>query len=149
LLIRITTAIAVAALFLAGEATADARGTATVTKRSGVVKTYDHVRIRMLSASSLRITSADGRGSLTIDHAACTFTGDLQRCLPYDISIDQNGARHQLDLERGTLYLNTSDAALPLPHSSAQVGPHSIMLALRTERGTLISITGRIDGELK
>ena len=35
---------------------------------------------------------------------------------------------------------------LPLPHSTRQVPPHSIMLAVRTGRGTLISVTGRIDG---
>jgi hypothetical protein len=128
---------------------ADARGTVTVTKASGVVRTYDHVRIRMFGTSSLRISSADGRGTLTIDHAACSYVGEIQRCLPYRTTLDVNGTKHLLDLERGTLYLNTTAGPLPMPHSSLAVPPYSIVLALRTERGTLISAMGRIDGEPK
>jgi len=147
-LIRTMTALTIFSLILSQEA-AGAHGTVVITKRSGVVKTYEHARIQLLSDSSLQIAAADGHGTLTLDHAACTFVGELQRCLPYEVMIDHDGVKHPMDLERGTLYLNTSDAALPLPHSSGQVAPHSIMLALRTERGTLISVTGRIDGEPK
>jgi hypothetical protein len=139
--------LAIAGLVLVGGATADARGTATVTKRSGVVKTYDGVRIHMLSDAALRITAADGHGSLTIDHAACSFAGELRRCLPYQVTLDQRGAKHLIDLKRGTLYFNTTGEPLQLPHSSSQIPPHSLVLALETERGTLISVTGRIDRE--
>jgi hypothetical protein len=121
----------------------------TVTKASGVVRTYEHVRIHMFGTSSLRISSEDGRGSLTINHAACSYVGEIQRCLPYQITIDQNGEKHLIDLERGTLYLNTTAGPLPMPHSSLAVPADSIVLALRTERGTLISAMGHIDGEAK
>jgi hypothetical protein len=146
LLIRVTTTFALVWLILVSGTGANARGTATITKTSGIVKTYQDVRIHVLSASSLRISSADGRGSLTVDHAACSFAGELQRCLPYQIMFAQDGKNRPVVLERGTLYLNTTDTSLPLPHSTRQVPPHSIMLALRTGRGTLISVIGRIDG---
>jgi hypothetical protein len=133
--IRTTLALSIAATLLWGFGPAAAHGTVTVTKSSGVVKTYDHVRIQMFGASSLRLTSADGRGTLTIDHAACSYSGDIKRCLP--------------DLQRGTVYFNTTDAPLTMRHSSTQVPAHSIVLALRTEKGTLIAAMGRIDGESK
>jgi len=146
LLTRITSVFALAGFVLLGGAMADARGTAEVTKSSGVVKIYDGVRIHMLGDTGLRITSPDGRGSLTIAHAACSFAGELRRCLPYRVMLDQHGVKHLIDLERGTLYLNIAGGPLQLPHSSTQVPPHSIVLALKTERGTLISVTGQIDG---
>ncbi len=149
MLIRSLAALAVAASLFALAGQADARGTVTVTKKSGVVKTYENVRIHLFGTSSIRLTSEDGRGSLTIDHAACSYSGEIQRCLPYQITIDQNGAKHPVDLERGTLYLNTTAGPLPMPHSSLAVPPYSIVLGLRTERGTLISAMGRIDGEPK
>jgi hypothetical protein len=145
LLARITSALAVAGFVFLGGAV-DARGTAAITKSSGVVKTYDGVRIHMLGDSGLRITSPDGHGSLTIAHAACSFAGELRRCLPYRLMLDQHGVKHLIDVERGTLYLNTTGEPLQLPHSSTQIPPHSIVLAVETQRGTLISVTGQIDG---
>ncbi len=147
--IRTTLALSIAATLLWGFGPAAAHGTVTVTKSSGVVKTYDHVRIQMFGASSLRLTSADGRGTLTIDHAACSYSGDIKRCLPYQITLDLDGKKHPVDLQRGTVYFNTTDAPLTMRHSSTQVPAHSIVLALRTEKGTLIAAMGRIDGESK
>jgi hypothetical protein len=149
LLIRMTTALALLGLIFGTGARSDAKGTATITKSSGVVNTYEHARIHVLGDSSLRITSADGRGSLTIHYAACSFAGELQHCFPYDVTMNQAGSQHPIHLKRGTLYLNNTDASLPLPHSSTQVPSHGIILALRTKRGTFISVTGRVDGEAK
>jgi hypothetical protein len=146
MLIRTTAALAGAALLLAGSAIASAAGTATIVKSSGDTKIYDPVRIHMLGDSSVRIDSADGRGTLTIVHAACSFSGDLRRCLPYAVTLKQRGVTRPIEIERGTLYLNATDAALPLPHSSMKVPAHSIMLGLRTQRGTSICVTGRVDG---
>jgi hypothetical protein len=134
---------------MAGMARADARGTVTVTKSSGLVQTYTQVRIRTVGDTAVAITSADGRSTLIVDKAACTFAGELQRCLPYDITLDKSGVKHPLDLERGILYVNDTEESRALPHSSMQVFPHCIMLALHTERGTFISVVGRIDGESK
>lgn len=138
--------LAALTLALASTAIADATGTATVTKSTGTVRTYQNVRIHLLGRSSLRVVSADGQGSLTIRHAACSYIGDLRRCLPFEITLDQHGAKHVIDLERGTLYVNTTDGSLAMPHSTMQVPPHSIVLGLQTQRGTVISVSGQIDG---
>jgi hypothetical protein len=140
-----TSLLAILALALSAAA-ADARGTAIVTKSTGAVRTYANVRIHLLGTSSLRVVSADGQGSLTIRHAACSYIGELRRCLPFEITLDQHGAKRLIDLERGTLYVNTTDAALAMPHSTMQVPPHSIVLGVRTLRGTVISVSGQVDG---
>jgi glucose/arabinose dehydrogenase len=144
--IRMTSSLVILALAFCCAAGADARGTATVTKSTGVVRTYQNVRIHLLGTSSLRVVSADGQGSLTIRHAACSYIGDLRRCLPFEITLDQHGAKRLIDLERGTLYVNTTDGALTMPHSTVQVPPHSIVLGLQTLRGTVISVSGQVDG---
>jgi len=144
--IRMALAGAVLALALAAAPAAQARGTATVTKSSGTIRTYQNVRIRLIGTTSLRVTSADGQGTLSVHHAACSYIGDLRRCLPFEITLDQHGAKHLLDLQRGTLYVNVTGGSLQMPHSTMLVPAHSIVLSLETERGTVISVTGSLDG---
>jgi len=135
------------ALTFAGGAVqpASAHATVMIQERGGTMRQYPHASITIVRHQSMTITSPDGMDSIIIHHAACRFSGELERCLPYDISVDKHGMTHPLKLDRGTVYINRSDAALALRHSSSSIAPHSIMLTLRTQIGTVISVTGRID----
>jgi hypothetical protein len=135
------------ALALAGSFSAAlAKGTARVQESSGAVREYRGVSIRLVDHRAVRITSADGRGTLLVSKGACTYTGELERCLPYRIELDQLGKKHAIDFQRGTEYVNRSDEPQPLPLSSMHVPPHGILLSLVTAHGTYITVRGTFDG---
>jgi len=122
---------------------ASARGSVRIEQIDGSVKTYAGVHLR-LSGGNLHIGSADGRGTLEVSHAACSYVGALQRCLPYALVLRQDGA-HRITFDRGTIYFNLTDTPQPLPHSSKTVPPNGVLALLKTKRGTYISIAGRLD----
>jgi hypothetical protein len=143
---RLPAIAALALSFAAGAAQpAAAHATVMIQERGGTMRQYAHASIDIVRHQSLTITSPDGMDSIIIHHAACNFAGELERCLPYDVAVNKHGTTHMLELDRGTVYINRSDAPLPLRHSSSALAPHSIMLTLRTQIGTVISVTGRID----
>ncbi|MGZ3553919.1 MAG: hypothetical protein ACXWNK_17995 [Vulcanimicrobiaceae bacterium] len=123
---------------------AEAKGTVRVQQSSGSVQVYRDVAIRIVG-KTLRVTTADGTGTLVIDKAACSYVGEVQRCLPYHITLDQGGGAHPIDLKEGTAYVNLTDAKQQLPLSSQQLPPHSILLALSTKIGTYLTMNGEID----
>ncbi len=136
--------ICACAFVLAGGSAVLAKGTVTVQQSDGSTQTYNNVSI-VIANKTLRITTADGVGSLVIDKAACSYVGDLQMCLPYSMTLDQGGGTHPLDFQRGTVYANLTDSKQPLPQSSAQLPPNGIMLSLTTKIGTIVNLTGTID----
>src|SRR5579883_422697 len=69
---------------------ADASGTAVIQQPDGAAKTYAGVHIAIRD-ESMAITSPDGRGMLVLGKAACTKTGELVRCIPYDATLYQYG----------------------------------------------------------
>jgi hypothetical protein len=123
---------------------ASATGTVRVQQDNGTVQVYNDASI-VISQKTLRITTADKKGTLVIDKAACSYVGSVMRCLPYSMSLDQGGGVHPLDFQRGTVYLNLTDDKQPLPFTSKQLLPHSIMLSLTTRIGTIVDVTGTID----
>jgi hypothetical protein len=123
---------------------ARATGTVRVQQSSGSVQLYPNSRIE-INNKDLRITTADKKGTLVIDDAACSFVGQVMRCLPYSMALNQGGGLHPLDFQRGTVYLNLTDVKQPLPLTSKQLPPHSIMLSLTTKIGTIVDVTGQID----
>ena len=125
---------------------AEAKGTVRVQQSDGAIQVYSDVGIRIVG-QTLRLTSADGKGTLVITKAACSFQGDLMVCLPYSAELDQNGQLQTLDFHRGTVYLNQTGAKLNLPLSSTVVPPNGVVGSLTSQRGTIISITGVIDGK--
>jgi len=134
------------ALALAGAATvADAKGIARVQESDGTVRMYD-VSLEVIDHRAVHIISADKKGTLIIGKAACSYAGEIERCLPYRIELDQFGRRHEIAFERGTEYLNRTATAQQLPMSSDHVPPHGILLVLLTARGTYITVRGTIDG---
>lgn len=93
----------------------------------------------------MAITSGDGQGTLVLGKAACTKVGELIECLPYDATLFQNGLRIHIALQSGTVWLNPSKTEQRMAHSSAQLPPRGVMLAIRTKRGTYVTMTGIVD----
>jgi hypothetical protein len=106
---------------------------------------YGGVWIAVIDHRALRITSADRRGTLVVTKGACSFLGELERCLPYRIVLDQSGVKRPIDFERGTEYLNRTDSPQMLPYSTMHVPPHGIVLSLVTAHGTSITVRGTVD----
>jgi hypothetical protein len=126
--------------------TAFARGTARAQESDGTIRTYHQVFIRIVDHHAVYITSADGRDTLMVHKSACTTAGQLERCLPYRITLLKSGVPHRIDLQRGIEYLNRTDTGQVLPHSSMRVPAHALLLSLLTAHGTTISVSGTIDG---
>lgn len=123
---------------------ASATGTARIQATDGSTKTYANVHIAVWD-EDLVITSSDGQGSVAFGKASCTKIGELLRCLPWDATLFQNGERRHIALQSGTVWLNPSATSQQLSHSSAQLPPHGVMLAVRTKRGTYVTLTGVVD----
>jgi len=132
------------ALLVATGAPASAQGTARVQQSDGTVQVYNAVRMRF-NGKALWITSADRRGALEIATGACSFAGQLQRCLPYAVTWHQDGRAHKIALERGTVFINLTAAAQPLHHSSEMLAPRNVLVALHTMRDTFVSIRGTLE----
>jgi hypothetical protein len=143
-LARLVIAIVLVA-FAVPTAGADAKGTVRVQQSDGSTQTYDDVAIRVVKAKSLNITTADGVGTLVIDNAACSYVGAVKRCLLYGAQLQQGGATKPIDFDRGTLYANLTGEKQPLPLTSQQIPPKSVIMAFRTKIGTYVTLTGRID----
>jgi hypothetical protein len=147
---RSRTALAFLICSLAAVAWAPAPAAATGTMRiqhgDGDVRTYQPVTMRAVRGESLTIVSPDGRGTLVIDSAACSFVHHLLRCALTDASYTQTGeAPRPLSLAMGTLYANLTADPHQLPFSSQVVGPNGIVLSMRTVKGTYISVLGTLD----
>lgn len=125
-------------------AVAEAAGTVRVQQTNGTVQLYHDVSIRV-THRVLRITTSDGKGTLIIDQAACSYVGDIQKCLPTSVKLAQNGTTRPLTLKTGTVYVNTTGQNEQLAYSSEQIPPNGILLALQTQVGTYVSLDGTID----
>lgn len=132
------------ALFIFGVAQAGATGTVRVQQSDGTVQTYDGVSIRV-KHNTLRIGSRDQKGVLVINRAACSYVGELLRCLPTSFQLVQSNQTKTIQLVNGLVYLNLTDAPQQMSLSSKQMQPHDLMLQLHTLRGTYITVRGQID----
>ncbi|MGB6986481.1 MAG: hypothetical protein WBD74_10960 [Candidatus Aquilonibacter sp.] len=132
------------AIFIFVVAQAGATGTVRVQQNDGSVQTYDDVSIRV-KHNTLRIGSRDQKGVLVIDRAACSYVGELLRCLPTSFQLVQTGKTKTIPLINGLVYVNLTDAPQQMSLSSQQMQPHHLMLTLHTLRGTYITVRGRID----
>lgn len=137
-------AVATAAAFFAVPPGAGATGTVTVAYTDGSTKRYRDVRI-VIWNESMAVTSADGQGTVVLGKASCTKIGELIRCLPYDATLFQNGAKVHIPIASGTVWLNPSQAYQPMSHSSTEIPPRGVVLAVRTRHGTELTMTGTVD----
>jgi hypothetical protein len=135
---------------LAFASPAGATGLVRVQQSDGSIQEYPNATIRYSKdAKTLTVTTADGKGTLVIDQAACSYVEQLYRCLLTHMTLTQNGQTNPLDFETGTIYANTTDAKQNLPLSSQSLPPNGIVMALKTKKGTYISMTGTIDSGVK
>jgi hypothetical protein len=143
---RIKTVAALTAfLFLGVFASASAGGTLRSQESDGTVRVYNNVSIKVVHRT-LRITSHDGKGTLVINQATCSYEGALQRCNPLKVTLEQGGATKTIGLKNGTIYVNPTNENQQLPLSSQQLPGHGILLSFNTQRGTYVSMSGTIDG---
>ncbi|MBV8372079.1 MAG: hypothetical protein JOY69_02360 [Candidatus Eremiobacteraeota bacterium] len=123
---------------------ARAEGTARIQQADGTVSTYRNVKIQILN-KTLVMTSPDGKGTLMIYRAACAYQGNILACLPTGTTLIQGGSASPIKLLSGTVYANMTDAPQNLANSSTQLPAHGILMALKTQRGTYVSLSGTID----
>ncbi len=134
----------IAVLAIATLSPASAKGVTLIQRADGSVHTYVDVNIR-LSGQTLWLRSADRKGVLRIVNGACSFMGAVQRCLPYAVSLIQDGKTHQIAISHGTVFLNLSNTAQRLTNSSEHLAPRTILALWRTVRGTYVTIKGKLD----
>jgi hypothetical protein len=137
-----------AAFLLAAATGARAEGTITIQHVNQGPQTYDGVGVKVIH-NTLNVTSRDGKGTLIITEAACSYQGAITVCLPTDVTLVQAGDAHALDLRRGTLYANMTDSMQWLPHSTTQLPPRGIVMSLLSGKGTYINLVGKIDKVIK
>jgi hypothetical protein len=140
--------LALLALMAVGAAPAAASGTILIVHDDGDSDKYDGVQIKIIH-NALYLTSADGKGTIVINRAACSFQGKLLVCLTQTGALVQSGTTKSLDLKNGTLYVNSTDDPQQLVLSTSKVPPHGILLSFNTDRGTYVTLTGRIDKVVK
>jgi hypothetical protein len=140
-----TLALAAAFCMLAiATGTARANGVVRVQQSDGSVREYPQTAMRW-TGQTLWLHSADGKGILEITTAACSDTGNLVRCLPYSMTLHQSGAKRPIAVANGTIYMNFSVAAHHVPYSSELLKAHHLLVALRTQHGTYITVRGDVD----
>ncbi|MGZ3505838.1 MAG: hypothetical protein ACXVAC_18985 [Vulcanimicrobiaceae bacterium] len=115
-----------------------------VQQSNGSVQLYDNATIEVVG-KTLQITTANGKGTLVINDAACSYVEKLMRCLPYHYVLQQNGT-HQLDFEHGTIYYNPTQTKQQMTFSSTQLEPEGVLIAVKSKKGTYVTITGTLDG---
>jgi len=126
----------------AGAARAD--GVVRVQQKDGSAREYPQTAMRW-TGQTLWLHSADGKGVLEITTAACSYVGSLVRCLPYAITLHQESAKRPIAVQRGTIYMNFSGEAHHVPYSSQMLAAHHLLVAIRTQQGTYITVRGNVD----
>jgi hypothetical protein len=145
---RLPIMLLISAMLLCFASAADAKGTVRVQQSDGSTQVYSNVSLRLVQ-KTFRMTTEDGKGTLIVTKAACSFVGDLMRCLPDQLVLDQGGSEQPLDFQNGTFYYNNTSTKQQLPLSSTQVPPNGVLGLLVTKKGTIIAINGVVDGNSK
>jgi hypothetical protein len=136
-------AVTMALVAVTAEAGA-AKGLTIVHQIDGSVQTYHDVFLRD-GGATIWIRSADQKGTLIISDGACSFVNEIQRCLPYAVTLKQHGESHQIVLSHGTVFMNLTAANRALPLSSKVLVPREVLIFLKTERGTYVTVDGVLD----
>lgn len=125
-----------------------AKGTITVVQSNGETNVYDDVGIKIVSGA-LFITSEDGKGTIVVHKAACSYQGKVLVCFPTSVTLVQSGKVKPLDLTTGTVYVNSTNDYQSIALSSQKLAPHTLWFTFSTRIGTHASVTGRIDKVVK
>jgi hypothetical protein len=134
----------VAAAVAAGPTPGLAGGITRIQHSDGRQFEYPGATLRLSKGKQqLTIISPDGRDTLIVGEAACSWVGELQRCLLGKITLQKKGgAAEPIGFDQGTAYVNLTTEKLHLPLSTKEVPPNGIVLAMHTLKGTFINVTG-------
>lgn len=146
--VAVTATALLAFLVSLGAAPARATGTMTVRQADGSTNVYRDVEIKVIHGA-MYVTSADGKGTLVIQRAACSYQGKVMVCFVTNAALVQAGNTSALDFQRGTLYVNSTDDSQPLPLTTTKIAPHGVLLSFTTKKGTYVGLNGRIDKVVK
>jgi hypothetical protein len=111
----------------------------------GSTQSYQHVGMKLVGLT-LFLSSPNHKDVLEIVTDACSYPGGVRRCLPYKTTLRRDGRTNVIELERGSVYVNTTGEIEHLPHSSQILAPKSVIVHLHTLRGTYINAQGELDG---
>ncbi|MGC2130421.1 MAG: hypothetical protein WA629_10015 [Candidatus Aquilonibacter sp.] len=125
---------------------AQANGTMRVQQADGSVQLYDVTLA--VSGRQLLITTANKKGTLIVDEAACSFDSRVMTCIPERVRLRQNGTV-PLDFERGTVYFNKTNATQQLKYSSTQLPPNGVLGSMKSPKGTYVTWSGTLDSSPK
>ena len=142
--IRILSVVFLSLALAASGVPADAMGTAHIQWNSGAVQVFHNVKIQIVH-QTLQVTSPNGATTYIITHAACAYDGYYERCRPLSAKVERNGTTTPSEIATGTLYVNPTEHAVQLSHSSSQLLPHGVLAEIKTKRGNYLSLTGTID----
>lgn len=135
-------------LVLAFTAPAWATGTVRIQQNNDSVQTYTGVLLKIVN-KTLTLTSADGVSTVVISGVDCgdVNTAELIRCTGGKMSLQQDGTTNNIPFKHATFYFNLTSQDQTLPLSTVKLGPHSVMFAAQTAKGTFITGNGRLDKE--
>lgn len=140
---RISASMVVAFVLLL-PASALATGTVRIQQSDNSVQTYTGVLMKISqNEQTLTLTSADGVSTVVISGAHCAPMGGLVYCTGGGFSLQQGGKAYVIPFKAGKYYVNLSDQDQSSPLS--KVGPHSIVFAILTVKGTHITGNGKLD----
>jgi hypothetical protein len=134
-----------ATLVLSLAAPAAATGTLRIQQADDTVQTYSGVQMRVAN-NTLTLTSADSVSTVVISGVNCDRSTALIRCTGGSMSLKEDGT-HPIPFRSATFYFNSTDQDQQLPLSSLKVGPHSVIFAAHTQKGTYLTGSGKLDQE--
>jgi hypothetical protein len=124
---------------------ASASGEVSMQQFDGSTQSSEHVGMKLVGLTLL-LSSPNHKDVLEIETDACSYPAGVERCLPYKTTLRRDGRAHVIELERGSVFVNMTDAIEHLPHSSQVLAPRHVIVHLHTVRGTYISAQGALDG---
>jgi hypothetical protein len=130
------------------ETPARAMGTVTIQQANGTRSTYHDAVIKIIH-NALYVTSADGKGTLVINRAACAYQGAVLVCFVTSATLVQAGKTSPLDFRNGTVYVNMTNDPQTLTRSTMKVPAKGIVSSFTTVRGTYVNLVGSIDKVVK
>ena len=125
---RIAAAVSVLLLLFGTAGPAFADGTLRSQESDGTVRVYQNVSIKVVN-HTLRISTHDGKGTLIVSQAACSYVGDIKRCYPTKVSLEQGGATKPIDLKNwdDLRQHDRSATAAPILIAPVAAGRHSLL----------------------
>jgi len=123
-------------------------GTVTIQQADGGRNTYRDAVIKIIH-NALYVTSADGKGTLVINRAACSYQGQIMVCFVTNAALVQSGKTSPLDFRSGTVYVNMTSEPQALSMSTMKVPARGIVSSFTTQRGTSVNLVGSIDKVVK